>query len=250
MPFGLCNAPATFMRMMDKLFGDENFQTLLIYLDDILIPAKSFEEMLERLDMVFGRLSAYGLKVKPSKCHLFRTKICYLGHVVSEMGIATDPGKVSAIKEWPVPQTAESLRSFLGLSGYYRRFVDNYAKLAKPLQLVCNEKKSSSTLLWTDECSVAFETLKKRLTEAPVLAYPDFGQEFIVEIDASFHGLGAVLSQKIQDRVRVIAYASRGLRKHERNMNNYSSMKLELLGLYWAITVKFRDLLIRSVLRR
>ena len=118
MPFGLCNAPATFMRMMDMVFGDQNFQTVLIYLDDILIPASSFEQMLERIDMVFTRLEKVCLKVKPDKCHFFKPSIKFLGHIVSEKGIATDPEKISAVKEWILPSTADGLKTFLGLTGY------------------------------------------------------------------------------------------------------------------------------------
>ena len=246
MPFGLCNAPATFMRMMDKAFGDENFQTILIYLDDILIPAKSFTEMLSRLDMVFNRLEKFGLKVKPEKCHLFKPKIRFLGHVVSEDGIATDPDKICAITEWKVPETVEELRSFMGLCGYYRKFIENYAKIVRPLHSLCNTTKGKTKLLWTEDCNNAFETLKTKLSTTPVLGYPDFNEEFCLEIDASFNGLGAVLSQRQDGKTVVVAYASRGLRRHERNMNIYSSMKLELLALYWAVTVKFRDILIGS----
>ena len=246
MPFGLCNAPATFMRMMDRMFGDQNFQTLLIYLDDILIPANSFQQMLERLDLVFGRLCEFGLKVKPSKCHFFQTTIRYLGHLVSEDGIATDPDKIRAVTEWPIPHTPTEMRSYLGLTGYYRRFVDGYSKIAKPLQEACNAAGTSGSLVLDKACIESFNMLKRKLTEAPVLAYPDFSRDFIVEVDASLHGLGAVLSQKIDNRICVIAYASRGLRRHEKNMRNYSSMKLEMLGLYWAVTVKFRDILIGS----
>ena len=113
MPFGLSNAPATFMRMMDKIFGDQNFQTLLIYLDDILVPASTFEQMLERLEMVFNRLEQYSLKVKQEKCHFFKKKIHFLGHVVSEAGIGTDPEKTRAIREWSPISNETELRSFL-----------------------------------------------------------------------------------------------------------------------------------------
>ena len=233
--------------MIGMVFCDQNFQTVLIYLDDILIPACSIAQMLERIDMVFSRLEKVCLKVKPDKCHFFKSSLKFLGHIVSEDGIATDPEKIRAVEEWPLPTTADELKTFLGLTGYYRRFVDGYSKLAKPLHSIANLKKRHKFQdFWTEDCTLAFETLKQKLVSAPLLGYPDFSIEFVLEIDASFHGLSAVLSQQQDHGLVVISYASRGLRKHERNMNNYSSMKLELLALYWAVTVKFRDLLIGS----
>ena len=117
MPFGLCNAPATFMRMMGMVFCDQNFQTVLIYLDDILIPACSFAQMLERIDMVFSRLEKVCLKVKPDKCHFFKSSLKFLDHIVSEESIATDTEKIRAVEEWPWPTTADELKTFLGLTG-------------------------------------------------------------------------------------------------------------------------------------
>lgn len=257
MPFGVCNGPATFMRMMDKIFGDENFLSLLIYLDDILIPASSFEQMIERLDMVLGRLGSNNLKVKPEKCHLMKRQIRFLGHVVSQEGIATDPEKTRAVDEWEVPKSESDLRSFLGLAGYYRRYVPHFSQIARPLhELTADAKPKGSKKVskpkskeefakrWTKECEEAFSNLKQRLVSAPVLGYPDLTRPFKLETDASLRGLGAVLSQEQDGRTVVLCYASRSLHGSELNMNNYSSMKLELLALHWAITKKFRDLLI------
>ena len=259
MPFGLCNAPATFMRVMDKAFGDLNFQSLLVYLDDILVFGASFEETLQRLDTVLSRLSTLNLKVKPEKCQLFKTKVNYLGHVVTSEGTVPNPEKIRAVKEWPRPETEKGLRGFLGLSGYYRRFVQGYAKIAAPLHnllKVPEDKKGASKgkmrhrktqeiqTPWNQECENAFISLKQALTSPPLLGYPDFRLPFILETDASYLGLGAVLSQVQESKKIVVAYASRSLKPNERNMQNYSSMKLELLALKWAITEKFRDLLI------
>ena len=255
LPMGLCNAPATMSRLMDKVLGDHNFQTVLIYMDDILLFGKTFDEMLERLDMVLTRLGEYNLKVKSEKCHLFMTRLRHLGHVVSEAGVAPDEEKVSAVKEWATPRTETDLRAFLGTAGYYRRFIKNFSKIAAPLTSLLGgskeegknkRKRNPIHHRWGGDQDEAFNKLKQALTEAPILGYPDFEKPYIVETDASFHGLGAVLSQ-VQDGQRVvIAYASRGLRQHERNMQNYSSMKLEFLALHWAVAVKFRDYLIGS----
>ena len=259
MPFGLCNAPATFMRLMDKIFGDVNFQHILVYLDDILVFGKSLREMVGRLDMVLGRLGQWGLKVKPEKCHLGYREVQYLGHQVSGKGVSPDAEKIRAVRDWPTPKSETQLRSFLGLAGYYRRFVPGYARIAAPLHATltgtikkgrCAPKTTHQvpnaefTTRWGMDCDEAFATLKEKLTTAPVLGYPDFTLPFTLETDASFRGLGAVLSQVQGGQRVVLYYASRGLKTHERNMERYSSMKLELLALYWAITTKFRDLLL------
>ena len=255
MPFGLCNAPATFMRLMDKAFGDKNFQSLIVYLDDILVFGRTFDETLERLRMVLDRLDKFNLKVKPEKCNWFAKKLRYLGHEISANGIAPDPEKVRAVAEWKRPTTEAELRSFLGLAGYYRRFVQGFAKVAAPLHALLGgpKKRKGKRIVsprvqlpesWDETCEDSFNQLKSLLTSAPLLGYPNFKRPFILEVDASHLGLGAVLSQE-QDTGRVVlGYASRGLRGGERNMENYSSMKLELLALRWAITVKFRDILL------
>ena len=159
-----------------------------------------------------------------------------------------------AVAEWPRPRTLKDLRAFLGFASYYRRFVEGFARLASPLHRLVGESQGPrklpvprTTLLdskWTEECTQSFQQLKQRLTSAPVLAYADFSLPFVVEIDASYQGLGAVLSQEQDGRRRPIAFASRGLRKAEKNMDNYSSMKLEFLALKWAVTEKFREYLL------
>ncbi|KAK3090231.1 hypothetical protein FSP39_010232 [Pinctada imbricata] len=252
MPFGLTGAPGTFMRVMDKIFGDQNFQTVLIYLDDILIFGRTYQETLERLDMVLTRLAKFNLKVNPDKCQMFKEKLRYLGHVISKEGMMPDPDKTLAVADWTRPKSETELRGFLGLAGYYRRFVRDLAKIASPLHQLLKgsckkskQKKASSQIKeWDEKCETSFQKLKECLTSAPLLGHPDFHKPFILEIDASMAGLGAVLSQDQEHGRVVLCYASRALRDHEKNMKNYSSMKLELLTLKWAVTEKFRDLLI------
>lgn len=253
MPFGLCNAPSTFQRLMQRMFGDQQGQSLLLYLDDIVIYSSSVEQHLQRLEMVLGRLQKEGLKAKLEKCAFFQQEVGYLGHVISSQGVSTDPKKIEAVANWRRPSQVSELRSFLGFASYYRRFVNGFAKLAGPLHQLVAElagtkpRKGSGQALgaaWTPQCEESFEALKSRLVSAPVLAYADFSRPFILEIDASYSGLGAVLSQETDSGIRPVAYASRGLRPTERNMSNYSSMKLEFLGLKWAMTEKFREYLL------
>uniref|UniRef100_A0A667Y9Z6 Gypsy retrotransposon integrase-like protein 1 n=1 Tax=Myripristis murdjan TaxID=586833 RepID=A0A667Y9Z6_9TELE len=253
MPFGLCNAPSTFQRLMERIFGDQHCQSLLLYLDDVVVFSSTVEEHLDRLDVVLSRLQQEGLKAKLEKCSFFRPEVGYLGHIISKDGVATDPGKIEAVSKWQRPNHVSELRSFLGFASYYRRFVEGFAKLAAPLHRLVAEltgtksrKPSGESLpaAWTEECEQSFEGLKSRLVSAPVLAYANFSLPFILEVDASYSGLGAVLSQEQDGKIRPIAYASRGLKPTERNMNNYSSMKLEFLALKWAMTEKFRDYLL------
>lgn len=204
MPFGLCNSPSTFQRLMERIFGDERYNSLLLYLDDIVVFSSSFETHLQRLEMVLGRLEKHNLKLKLDKCHFFQTEVRYLGHVISPLGVATDPEKIRAVVEWKRPRTVRELRSFLGFASYYRRFVAQFAKYAAPLHrlvatLQDGKKRSAHTSLegkWDKACDEAFGILKERLVTAPVLAYADFTKPFILEVDASHAGLGAVLSQE------------------------------------------------------
>ena len=243
MPFGLMNAPATFQRLMNTVFGDMHLSELLIYLDDVIIFSSTLEEHLKRLEHVFTRLRQHGLKLKPSKCHFLRKEVKYLGHVVSEEGVATDPEKIAAVKDWPIPKTKKEVRSFLGFTGYYRRFIRDYAKKANPLFALVGSKvkpgkRSAVADVWTPQCQEAFQCLKETLISAPILAYPDFELPFILQTDASISGLGAVLAQEQDGKERVIAYASRSLSPGEAR---YPAHKLEFKALHWAATVKFRD---------
>ena len=261
MPFGLCNAPSSFQRLMEACLGDQNFETLLIYLDDILAYACSYDSHISRILLIFQLLRQHGLKLKPGKCRFFQKRVKYLGHIVSEKGVEADPGKIEVVQQWPVPRSEKNLRAFLGLVGYYRRFIEGFAKIAKPLHaLLGGARKSEKNKVkqpvhissqafaekWDTECLRAFQRLKSCLITAPVLGYPDFSKPFIVETDACSDGLGAVLSQDQEQGRVVVSYASCSLRPTERNMNNYSAMKLELLALKWAVTEKFRDYLLGS----
>ena len=255
MPFGLCNAPGTFQRLMERIFGDQSFQSVLLYLDDIVIFSSSFEEHLQRLDLVLSRLKQQNLKLKLKKCHFFKKEVKYLGHVISAAGVATDPDKITAVAEWKRPTTTKELRSFLGFASYYRRFVRGFAKHAAPLHHLVAEIEGSKKKpkqfgkgvlgeRWNQECEQGFRTLRDLLVSAPVLGYANFSKPFTLEIDASHSGLGAVLSQEQDGHCKPIAFASRGLRQAERNMSNYSSRKLELLALKWSVTEKFREYLL------
>ncbi|KAG1936344.1 interleukin-1 receptor accessory protein-like 1-A [Pimephales promelas] len=255
MPMGVCNGPATFQRLMQTTMNDLIFQIMLVYLDDILVFSKTFPEHLERLRTVLLRLQETGLKVKVGKCHFLQSTVTFLGHQISAEGIATDPYKISAVKQWAVPTTLKALRSFLGFCGYYRRFVPGFSKIAGPLHDLVNQclnegppAKVNQKVIngWSPECQASFDALKEKLTSAPVLGFADFSAPFILETDASNQGLGAILLQQQEGKKRVISYASRRLRNAERNDKNYSRMKLELLSLKWAVTEKFRGYLLGS----
>ena len=231
--------------------GEMNLKECLIFLDDILLFSQNFEEHLERLEAVFSRLKQHGLKLKPNKCEFFKTKVNYLGHVVSHSGVETDPDKISALASWPEPDNVKALRSFLGFTGYYRRFIKDYAKIVKPLNDLLvghptqkpvskRKKKTSVPWEWGEAQQCAFNTLKEKLSSPPVLAYADFSKPFVLHTDASSKGLGAVLYQVQDGQEKVIAYASRGLRNSEKH---YPAHKLEFLCLKWSVTEKFHDYL-------
>lgn len=236
---------------MDEL----HLRECLIYLDDIIIFSRTLDEHFDRLNAVFKRLQEAGLKLKGSKCEFFLPSVSHLGHVVSAKGIETDPEKVKALKEWPVPVCIKELRSFLGFAGYYRRFVPSFASIAKPLNDLLvghatntkgKNKKSAEPWRWGEAEQRAFDQLVKKLTTPPVLAYADFSKPFILNVDGSQSGLGAVLYQEQDGHGRVIAYASRGLRQSERN---YPAHKLEFLALKWAVVDKFSDYLYGNTFR-
>ena len=225
MPFGLVNSPSTFERLMEDVLRGLQWIELLIYMDDIISPSQTIEQGLGRLRTVFDRLLQANLKLKPSKCLFFQKQTTFLGHVVSETGIATDPAKIEAVKDWPVPRTPKQMKSFLGLCSYYRRFVEGFASIARPLHKICEK---SAQFIWSDECQKAFDTLKTALTSSPVLAYPDPGKEYILDTDASQKSVGAVLSQVSNGHERVIAYMSKSMNIHEQS---YCTTRKELLAV-------------------
>ena len=223
--FGLCNAPATFQRLMDCTMRGLNYEVCLIYLDDIIVFSSDVASHLERLETVLARLQSTGLKEKPDKCSLLQSSVDFLGYKVSGPGIETDESKIDAVLRWPVPVMLREVRSFLGLCGYYRRFVPNFSALAAPLHAMT---KKYATFCWTAECQKAFNELKHKLSNGPVLALPRDDDTYVLDTDASDHGIGAVLSQVQNGEEKVISYASRLYSTAERR---YCVTRKELLAV-------------------
>ena len=250
MPFGLCNAPATFQRLMETAMGEIYQRWCSVYLDDLLTHSRSVSEHLIRLRAVLGKLRAAGLKLKLTKCIWMKRKVVFLSHVVTPEGISPQPEKVEGIKEYPPPTTVSGVRRFLGMAGHYRRYVKNFSRIAEPLRSLTGGESSElkETLLgdsWTPACTLAFEQLKTALGEAPVLAFADYDVPFRVTTDASLGGLGAVLSQiSPKDGLEhPVAFSSRALNDAEKN---YPAHKLEFLALKWAVTDQYKDYLYGS----
>ena len=225
LPFGLCNAGATFQRVMDIAMAGLNFDICLVYLDDVILMSKTIPEHLERLKLVLNALRKAHLKLKPSKCKLLRERVSFLGHVVSKEGISTDPEKVKQILEWPVPKNLTEVRGFLGLAGYYRRFAEGFSAVAAPLHALTGK---NVPFRWSTECQEAFDEIKRRLTTAPVLAMPQDDGMYILDTDASNYAIAGVLHQIQDGRERVIAYQSRLLSAQEKN---YCTTRKELLAI-------------------
>ncbi|KAM8702411.1 hypothetical protein ACLKA7_007742 [Drosophila subpalustris] len=225
MPFGLHSAPATFQRALDSVIGPDMEPHAFAYLDDIIIIGSSLKEHATNLREVLRRLREANLKLNKDKCSFFQKSLVYLGHVVSEAGIHTDPEKINAIKELAPPTSVKELRRCLGIASWYRRFVPNFTSIVQPISKLLRKGQK-----WTWDASQerAFQELKTRLTEAPVLACPNFNERFSLQTDASDYGLGAVLTQRIEGIERVIAYASRRLSPAE---ENYSTTEKECLAI-------------------
>ena len=229
LPFGLTSAPATFQRLMEKVCHGLHWRTLLLYLDDVIVIAPDFQTHMDRLRQVFQRFRAANLKLKPSKCSLLQNEVRYLGHVVSKDGVSTDPDKVSAVAEWPVPKCLTELQAFLGTVGYYRQYIEGFANLAKPLTRLTGK---DNPWCWDEATQAAFEQLKEKLVQAPILQYPDCSKPYILDTDASLEGYGAVLSQEVDGQEKVVAYYSKTFTPPERN---YCVTRRELLAVIKAV---------------
>ncbi|KAK3129330.1 hypothetical protein QOZ80_6BG0477810 [Eleusine coracana subsp. coracana] len=227
MSFGLTNAPAYFMYLMNKVFMEYLDKFVVGFIDDILVFSKNEEEHEGHLRLVLEKLREHQLYAKLSKCEFWLKEVEFLGHVMSAGGVSVDPGKVKDVLDWKPPQTVKEIRSFLGLAGYYRRFIKDFSKIAKPMTTLLGKDKSFE---WTQRCQTSFEELKKRLTSAPVLILPDISKSFDIYCDASKQGLGCVLMQE----GHVVAYASRQLRKHE---EKYPTHDLELAAVVHALKI-------------
>ena len=227
MPFGLTNAPAVFMDYMNRIFRPYLDQFVVVFIDDILIYSYSHEEHAVHLRIVLQILREKQLYAKLSKCEFWLEEVKFLGHVISKGGIKVDPAKVEAVIGWERPKTVTEIRSFLGLAGYYRRFIEGFSRIALPLTRLT---RKGQPFVWTSKCEESFQDLKHRLTTSPVLVLPDPNEPFEIYCDASKMGLGCVLMQNRQ----VVAYASRQLRPHE---ENYPTHDLELAAIVFALKI-------------
>jgi len=230
MPFGLTGAPATFQSMMNRILGDYVNKFVLTYLDDVCIYSSTFEEHQKHIRLVFDRLRKANLQIRLSKCTFAQRELVYLGHVISGNGIKTNPEKVTAVSNFATPTTVTNIQEFLGMASYYRRFIENFSLIAEPMQRLLHK---GTPFVWTEEQQHAFDTMKQRLVEAPILVYPRLDRPFIVKTDASNVGIGAVLSQLDDEgHERVIAYASRRLSSSELNR---PTIEKECAAIVWSM---------------
>lgn len=224
MPFGLMNAPSTFQSLMNEVFRGMLRKCVLVFFDDILVYSQDWNAHVQHLAHVLEVLQGHQLVANQKKCFFAQKSVEYLGHIISKDGVAMDPSKVASVLQWPVPKTVKGVRGFLGLTGYYRKFIKDYGKVAKPL----TDLTKKDAFKWNAAAQEAFELLKQKMTTAPVLALPDFNKEFIIESDASGLGLGAILIQA----GRPIAYFSKAL--GDRNLTK-SAYEKELMAVALAI---------------
>ncbi|GJW20065.1 putative reverse transcriptase domain-containing protein [Tanacetum coccineum] len=227
MPFGLTNAPAVFMDLMNRVCKPYLDKFVIVFIDDILIYSKNKQEHEEHLKLILELLKKEELYAKFSKCEFWIPKVQFLGHVIDSEGIHVDPAKIESIKDWTSPKSPMEIRQFLGLAGYYRRFIEGFSKIAKPMTKLTQKKVK---FVWGDKQEAAFQLLKQKLCSAPILALPEGSEDFIAYCDASKKGLGAVLMQ----REKVISYASRQLKIHEKN---YTTHDLELGAVVFALKI-------------
>ncbi|XP_052193963.1 uncharacterized protein LOC127802285 [Diospyros lotus] len=227
MPFGLINAPAAFMDTMNRVFRPFLDKFVIVFIDDILIYSPSEEEHESHLRIILQTLQEHKLYAKFSKCEFWLYQVAFLGHVISAEGISVDPAKITAVANWKQPRSVTEIKSFLGLAGYYRKFVEGFSKIATPLTKLTQKGVKFD---WSKQCEESFQTLKDKLTTAPVLAMPNGSGGFMIYTNASRNGLGCVLMQ----HGRVIAYGSRQLKTHERN---YPTHDLELAIVVFALKI-------------
>ena len=242
--FGLANSPSIFQRLMTMVLAGLHWDICLVYIDDIVVMGRNFQEHVRNVAQVFQRLRLAGLKLKPSKCQLFQERVRFLGHVISSQGVEPDPEKISCIADWPEPRSLTEVRSFLGLASYYRNFVENFGEVARPLYELT---RKNAPFIWDDRRRQAFDTLKVRLCSAPVLAAPTPDGDFVLDVDACSYGAGAILHQRQTGVLRVIAYASCQFNKAERS---YCTTRQELAAVVFGLR-RFRQYLLgRRVLVR
>ncbi|GJZ17275.1 putative reverse transcriptase domain-containing protein [Tanacetum coccineum] len=227
MPFGLTNAPAVFMDLMNRVCKPYLDKFVIVFIDDILIYSRNKQEHEEHLKLILELLKKEELYAKFSKCEFWIPKVQFLGHVIDSKGIHVDPAKIESIKDWASPKTPTEIRQFLGLAGYYQRFIEGFSKIAKSMTKLTQKKVKFD---WGDKQEAAFQLLKQKLCSAPILALPEGAENFIVYCDASHKGLGAVLMQN----EKVIAYASRQLKIHEKN---YTTHELELGAVVFTLKI-------------
>ena len=236
MPFGLTNAPATFQRLMNKLFCGPKWNFLFVYLDDLLIVSQSFEEHLEHVEQVLKQLEDAGLRLRPEKCYFAQESVEYLGHTLSPVGVRPNDKKVKAVKEFPQPTCCKEVKSFLGLINFYRRHLPNLAAITRPLTALTRKDKETGTavpFVWDKQCESAFQEVKRMLVSAPLLHPPDLTKPFYLWTDASEKGFGALLEQEDSDGCRhPVAYASRQTNPAEAK---YAPTELEVAALVYAV---------------
>ena len=255
--------PSGFCHLMEMCLGDQQYITLLFYLDDIRVFNSMVSEMLDHVGLVLNHLKDFNLKIKPKKMYFFQPSVVFLGHVLSKDGISPNPEKVVKVKDWPVPKSAREAHSFLGLASYYWRFIPQFTKWASPMHelirpVATKKKKCVGTKVpplsqnlppfqWSPECQESFKRLKEALITTPVLSYPDYLKLFLLETDMSLKGLIAVLSQEDSEgNLSIMSFTLHTLKPYKKSMKNYSSAGLELLALMWSVCEKSKDYLIGS----